>query len=243
MSDFSYFEEYRIKNITEKELFEKYYNNELLIENVIANYYLYALKIAYSFSNIEFLIDFDDRSSIAMKGLIRAIEKFDINKNINFTTFSGTVIKNDLLYALRKINRKKLDTVSLNKELFYNYNDDSQITFEKFIKDDVNIEEECENNFIKQYVLDKINKIKHLKHRSVLRDYYLYGMNQEEIANKNGFSQSYASRLIIKYIKEIRLNMVKDEILTRDQYLKITNEEIERNKCKIRRPKKMKEVV
>ena len=68
-------------------------------ESLITNNIRLALSVAQKFSYEE------DYESVAMIGLIKAADTFDIDKSIRFATYATRVIHNDILMYIRKNKR------------------------------------------------------------------------------------------------------------------------------------------
>ncbi|GAB6085960.1 SigB/SigF/SigG family RNA polymerase sigma factor [Alkaliphilus crotonatoxidans] len=81
-----------LKNMNEKELFKEYsINKELEIRNELVSRYLYIAEIL-SKKFINKGIDYEDIYQVASLGLIFAIERFDISKGFEFSSFATPTI-------------------------------------------------------------------------------------------------------------------------------------------------------
>ena len=102
---FNLFNETLVQPLEETELKEyliKYKNGDLAAKDRIIKHNLIFVKYVVNkrFSNTNY--DIDDLRSIGIVGLIKAIDTFDVNKNIKFTSYASKCIVNEILMFLRK---------------------------------------------------------------------------------------------------------------------------------------------
>lgn len=118
----------------------------------------------------------EDLFQIGMIGLLKAINTFDNTKNVAFSTYASTCIKNEILQTLRK---NKLAIVS----------------FEEWMNLDNQFEEKsiCKADFL--FLLKSLSE----RERKILIMRFS-GCSQENIGNVLGISQARVSR-ILKVIK------------------------------------------
>ena len=89
------------------ELFQKYSEgdkesfNELVLHNLCLVKHIMKL----NFKNYEY--DKEDIFYTGIIGLIKAIQTFDLEKNIKFSTYAGRCIMNEILMFIRKIRNIK----------------------------------------------------------------------------------------------------------------------------------------
>ncbi len=143
------------------------------------------------------LDSFNDLLSIAIIGLISAVDSFDESKNISFSSYAYKCITNSLLFNFRNCKRDATYvTRSLNDYVNSHYDTDLT-TLEELVPSKVNIE----NSFFKNCELSRcmnlvLNRFKPLD--KVIFLYHLSSIYQYEIASFLGFSQSYMARVIKK---------------------------------------------
>lgn len=117
-------------------------------------------------------------------GLIRAANKFDPDRDIEFSTYASRAIRNEIGMHLRKLDkRKKIKMISIQEPV----NDDQNI-------EDVLIGETGIDTFDLEPFIKKLTKLE--------RDYVVLairGYNKTDIARENGVSKSYVT-LIFKRI-------------------------------------------
>lgn len=168
------------------------YRNKLILGN-----YRLVIYIAKRYSGLG--IELEDLVSIGTIGLIKAVDTFNLKKNISFSTYAGSCIKNHILVNLRKI--KMLDK---------NINLQNEMILMNIISDSNNMEETVINNIdlyrekrILKKALDNLDKYR----KDILYDYFgVYNkpLTQKEIAQKNNISRSYVSKIIMSTINELK---------------------------------------
>lgn len=200
-------EKNKIDVLTEKEfrnLFLQYKNGdlqakeEIIIHNINLVQHVINKKIDIS-SN-----DKDDLFQTGIIGLIKAIDHFDMTKEIQFSTYATKCILNEILMYLRA--QKKYQ-----KELSINFvlNSDeegNEFTLQDTLSTDQDFVEEMIDTLEKKEVLDILHSLTE-KEIFLLKAHFGIGcerMSQLEIANYLGVSQSYASRCIKIIIKKIQ---------------------------------------
>lgn len=158
--------------------------------------------IAKKYSNSE---DIEDLFSIGTIGLIKAIDKYELEKNIKLSSFASRCIENEILMYFRKENKMK-NTISINKP----------IDIDKY-EEELYIEDICEdykatkkfdiieNTEILLYLLNNFSNI--LLEKS-FRDfiiflYFLAKEKQKYVGKVVGLARSYISRINIRFKKEI----------------------------------------
>ena len=152
-------------------------------------------------------VDLEDLVSIGSIGLIKAINTYNLDKNIKLATYASRCIDNEILMFLRK-NKKRRGELSLEDSLSYDA-EGNELHLEDVLGTEDNIvtrgiEEETE----KRLLYEEINKLpKRDKEIMTLR----YGLNntkemtQKDVAEYLGISQSYISRIEKKVINRLRV--------------------------------------
>lgn len=151
-------------------------------------------------------VNIEDLISIGTIGLIKAINSFNLEKNIKLATYASRCIENEILMYLRKNQRIKAE-ISIDEPINVDSegNDlaladilgtDSDILFK-------NIEENDNKKILNM-------AIKNLDSREKLIMELRYGfqgkkeLTQKEVADKLGISQSYISRIEKKVIDRLK---------------------------------------
>ncbi|MCL1882115.1 MAG: sigma-70 family RNA polymerase sigma factor [Oscillospiraceae bacterium] len=158
--------------------------------------------------------DTDDLISIGSIGLIRAVETFSSDKNVNFSTYAGKCIDNQIKMYFRKIKNQQKElplngTATPDKE-------GNQISLIDFFQDPVNIEDVTELRADLKMLYKYINEVLNPRERQIICKRYglLYNnggkpkvekpLTQHEVAKCLGISRSYVSRIEKKALEKLR---------------------------------------
>ena len=160
--------------------------------------------IAKKFENTMFNIE--DLISIGTIGLMKAINSFNVEKNIKLATYASRCIENEILMYLRKTQKLKTE-VSIDEPI----NVDAEGN-DLALADILG----TENDVVFKQVEDSDNRkivntaIMNLEEREKVIMELRYGFNgrkeltQKEVADKLGISQSYISRIEKKVIDRLK---------------------------------------
>lgn len=157
-------------------------------------------------------IEIEDLISIGTIGLMKAINTFNVSKNIKLATYASRCVENEILMYLRRTNKTKGE-ISIDEPLRQD-GDGNELLLSDILGTDnditsKNIEDEVDKKLLR-ISMQKLNDRE--KHIMELR----FGFNtgnektQKEVADLLGISQSYISRLEKKII-----NKMKKEILSK----------------------------
>lgn len=165
--------------------------------------------IAKKFENAG--INVEDLISIGTIGLIKAINTYDLEKNIKLATYASRCIENEILMYLRR-NNKRRGEISFDEPLNVDW-DGNELLLSDILgtEDDVvsiGIEDEVNKNLL-GYALEKLTIRE--KQLMEMRFGLISGeeMTQKEVADEMGISQSYISRLEKKIITRLRKEIKK----------------------------------
>lgn len=165
--------------------------------------------IAKKFENAG--INVEDLISIGTIGLIKAINTYDLEKNIKLATYASRCIENEILMYLRR-NNKRRGELSFDEPLNVDW-DGNELLLSDILGTDndvvfTHIEEEVNKNLL-GYALQKLTKRE--KQLMEMRFGLIsgYEMTQKEVADEMGISQSYISRLEKKIISRLRKEIKK----------------------------------
>lgn len=160
--------------------------------------------IAKKFENTG--VGIEDLISIGTIGLMKAINTFNIDKNIKLATYASRCIENEILMFLRKSNRIKGE-VSIDEPLNQD-GDGNELLLSDILGTDEDItsrriEDEVDKKLLKESIVKLSPREKYIME---LR----FGFKndeektQKEVADMLGISQSYISRLEKKIISKMR---------------------------------------
>ena len=160
--------------------------------------------IAKKFENS--LFNIEDLISIGTIGLMKAINSFNIEKNIKLATYASRCIENEILMYLRKTQKLKTE-ISIDEPINTDAEGNDLALSDILGTDNDNLFKQVEDNDNKK-VIDIA--IKNLDSREKVIMELRYGfdgkneLTQKEVADKLGISQSYISRIEKKVIERLK---------------------------------------
>ena len=169
--------------------------------------------IAKKFDNTG--VGVEDLISIGTIGLIKAINTFNISKNIKLATYASRCIENEILMYLRRNNKTKLE-VSIDEPLNVDWDGNELLLSDILGTDEDIIYRDLENEVERKLLKKALSK---LSQREKMIIEMRFGLNhpagremtQKEVADLLGISQSYISRLEKKIIGRLKKEIVKYE--------------------------------
>lgn len=152
-------------------------------------------------------LEADDLLSVGTIGLIKAVDSFDCEKSVQFSTYAARCINNEILMLIRS-NKKHKNVVSLNS-LTTNCDEDKDLELIDVLStDDDEIFNTIENNLMVQQIKGIISKKLDEREQAVLKLRYgidcKRAMTQKEVADELNISRSYISRIENKALKIIK---------------------------------------
>lgn len=179
---------------------------QLLVERNLRLVVYIAKKFENTRTGIEDLI------SIGTIGLMKAINTYDVSKNIKLATYASRCIENEILMYLRRTNKIKGE-ISIDEPLNQD-GDGNELLLSDILGTDTDcisrgLEDEVDKKLLK-IAISKLNARE--KNIMELRFGFITGneKTQKEVADMLGISQSYISRLEKKIISKM-----KKEILSK----------------------------
>ena len=176
------------------------------------NLRLICFEIKKKFSTVKY--DKEDLFSIGTIGLMKAVDTFDINKGIKFSSYASRCIDNEILMFLRKIKKDK-NLVSIDTTIsFDNEGNELKIIDTLFDTDD-----KYENYDNKELYsnIDRVIDTLPDKEKDIIKLFFGFydgkKHNQYEIAKKLNISQSYTSRLLKRLVKKVGILLSQNELI------------------------------
>lgn len=172
------------------------------------NLKLVVYEVNSKFSNS--LCDKDDLISAGVIGLIKAVDSYDITKNIKFATYASRCIDNQIRLSFRNV-RKHLNLLRLDNYV----NCVSDTTFVELLCDEKDF---FENVFTKEEyeMVRKIISELPLKEKIIVQMYFGFNgrkYTQIEIAKEVNISQSYLSRVIKDILNKIKNRLIEEHVI------------------------------
>ena len=189
----------------EKEDLLKSKNGDIKARNILVEHNLrlvaHIIKKYYAVN-----VDQDDLVSIGTIGLIKAINTFDMDKNIKLSSYASRCIENEILMHFRNL-KKSSQNVSLEDAVDI---DKDGNTLK--LMDLLSIDDDFADNLDKKLNLQKINK--YLTETLTKRELQIinlrYGLNggkpltQREVSSIMNISRSYVSRIEKKALEKLK---------------------------------------
>ena len=189
----------------EKEYLEKAAKGDINARNVLVEHNLrlvaHIIKKYYQNSSGQ-----DDLVSIGTIGLIKAINTYDIDKNIKLSSYASRCIENEILMHFRNL-RKSAQDVSLNDTIDTD-KDGNPLTLMDILADDSNIDDDIDTKLNLQVLQRYIETTLTDREREII--IYRYGLlgvdplPQRELAKRLNISRSYISRIEKKALGKLR---------------------------------------
>ncbi|WP_282706890.1 RNA polymerase sporulation sigma factor SigE [Natroniella acetigena] len=166
--------------------------------------------IARKFDNTG--IDIEDLVSIGTIGLIKAVNTFDVTKNIKLATYASRCIENEILMYLRK-NNKKRSEISFDEPLNIDW-DGNELKLSDVLGTEIDliykyIEEEVD----RELLIEAMEGLTPRERKIMILRFGLQDdkeeLTQKEVADLLGISQSYISRLEKRIIQKLQAEIDK----------------------------------
>ncbi len=189
----------------EKEMLDKLsYGEEGAKDKLIEHNLRLVVYIARRFDNTG--VDLDDLISIGTIGLIKAINSYNIEKNIKLATFASRCIENEILMYLRRTSKLKSE-ISFDEPLNVDSEGNELLLCDVLGTDSDIVSKGLEKQSEKRILFEALTRLSKREKRIMCLRFGLDGreaLTQKEVANMLGISQSYISRLEKKIVKKLR---------------------------------------
>ena len=157
----------------------------------------------------------EDLISIGTIGLIKAINTFNIDKNIKLATYASRCIENEILMYLRRNNKTKME-VSIDEPLNVDWDGNELLLSDILGTDEDVIYKDLEDEIEKSLLNTAISRLNPRERKIVELRFGLGNENEDEMTQKEvadllGISQSYISRLEKKIMKRLKKEIVRYE--------------------------------
>ena len=196
----------------EKEvLYKLSFGEEQAKKDLIEHNLRLVVYIARKFDNTG--VELDDLISIGTIGLIKAINSYNLEKNIKLATFASRCIENEILMHLRRVSKLKTE-VSFDEPLNVD-GEGNELLLSDILGTETDvvskgIEKRCERKILFE-ALNNLSK----REKSIMQLRFGLGggeaLTQKEVATMLGISQSYISRLEKKIVKKLKKEITLKE--------------------------------
>jgi len=165
--------------------------------------------IAKKFENTK--VNLEDLVSIGTVGLIKAINTYNMEKNIKLATYASKCIENEILMYLRRNIHKKLE-LSIDEPLNVDWDGNELLLSDVLGSDSESVYKKIENEEEKEALMRAIEKLPD-REKKIVELRFGFGnegeKTQKEVADILGISQSYISRLEKKIISRLKKELAK----------------------------------
>lgn len=165
--------------------------------------------IARKFENTG--IGIEDLVSIGAIGLIKAVNTFDVHKNIKLATYASRCIENEILMYLRRNAKLKFE-VSFDEPLNVDWDGNELLLSDILGTEPDVVYTEIEGSVEKDLMKECIDRLCDRERMIMEMRFGLNGQKektQKQVADYLGISQSYISRLEKRIIKQLRTEISK----------------------------------
>lgn len=219
----------KVKAEDVRTLFEQYHQdkiNGVVLEDSEARSILmliniplvsYVLMRKFGFNSIS---DDLEEMQVGKIGLIKAIDLYDIGKNINFSTYATKVIQNEILMHMRKQNSytNTAERTKISMEDYVTVEDDGKtsILIEDVVKDDCDMCEQVAEQDLLEHAIAQFKYLTPLEQDILLYSFGLCGkkkLTQEDMGRRFGKSRSSISQIMSRALNKLRLLMSNEQDL------------------------------
>lgn len=159
-----------------------------------------AYKLAWEYyQNFKGYLELSELKSVSLLGLMKAVKSFNPEYNSAFSTYSYTVIRNEILMYVRSSQRWN-NTISLETPI--HESDENCLTLADTISDNFDIEEIVHNKIHLTKLYDELNGL-NPRYKKIIC-YRLQGLTMATIGKKLKLSQPQISRDYQKILTIIR---------------------------------------
>jgi RNA polymerase sporulation-specific sigma factor len=148
----------------------------------------------------------EDLISIGTIGLMKAVNTFNVDKNIKLATYASRCIENEILMHLRKVGKERSE-VSFDEPLNTDWDGNELLISDVLGTEEDIVERPLQEHTSRQLLFQAMDCLSERERRIISMRFGLGGIEectQKEIADVMGISQSYISRLEKRIILRLR---------------------------------------
>ena len=184
-------------------------NNENAKQILVERNLRLVVYIAKKFENTG--MDLEDLISVGTIGLMKAINTFDVAKNIKLATYASRCIENEILMQLRRTTKIKTE-VSIDEPLNKD-GDGNELLLSDILGTDGDItskriEDETDRKLLRAAIEKLSQREKEIMELRFGASLQGKEKTQKEVADMMGISQSYISRIEKKIMKKMRKDIL-----------------------------------
>ncbi len=184
-------------------------NNENAKQILVERNLRLVVYIAKKFENTG--MDLEDLISVGTIGLMKAINTFNVNKNIKLATYASRCIENEILMQLRRTTKIKTE-VSIDEPLNKD-GDGNELLLSDILGTDGDItskriEDETDRKLLRAAIEKLTAREKEIMELRFGASLQGKEKTQKEVADMMGISQSYISRIEKKIMKKMKKDIL-----------------------------------
>lgn len=204
------------------DLFLRFQSGDLAAKDKIIIHNIGLVKSIVKEKFSKYMIDSDDLISIGTIGLIKAINSFDIKREVAFSTYAYKIIYNEIQKELQK-NKNSISAISISNPLLNN-SDNKEYTLENTLYSDINLEydyteqelHKAINNFI-----ENLNKSEKDIFKLYFGFYSVGPITQEQIATKYKTTKANISLIISDLLNRLKYNLEQQNLKEKEKVTKV----------------------
>lgn len=160
-----------------------------------------AYHVAIKFSNLK-SYELEDRVAICMTDMLRAFERFDLDKGIAFNTYAIYVMNTHMLQLYRETKMQKRDAKvsSLNIEV----NDEDAIIMDIIPDEEDHFESIIEDDFARD-IMHRLLPVLSDVEKAILLRVVMKGETQASVGLDFGYTQKSVSRIQARVLERARM--------------------------------------
>lgn len=195
------------------DLFLKFQSGDLEAKDKIIIHNIGLVKYVVKEKFSKYISYSEDLISIGKIGLIKAINNFDIKKDVAFCTYAYKIIYNEIQKELQK-NKNSISVISISHPLLDN-NDNQNYTLENILCSDINLEYDYTEQELYQAINNFIENLTKSE-QDILKLYFGFyaegPVTQEQIALKYKTTKTNISLIISDLLKRLKYNLEQQNL-------------------------------
>ena len=156
-------------------------------------------------------VDLDDLISVGTIGLIKAVNSYNLDKNIKLATYASRCIENEILMHLRRVSKLKAE-VSFDEPLSADYDGNELLLSDVMGTEEDSAYKKLEEAHEQMMLKKVVDGLPERERIIIVLRYGLEGkdeLTQREVADLLNISQSYISRLEKKILSKLKKELSK----------------------------------
>ena len=193
-----------------EELFIDFNNGSEIARDMLisSNIRLVISRVLTKFKNVQ--IAKNELVSVGNIGLIKAVDSYDISKEIDFSTYASRCIDNEIINYLKKYKNQIMHEI-FNVSLYNSNGEDTEVTIVDNIANDVDIIKEYEQKETAILLNELVEKLED-KDKKIIKMYFGLGcerITQAEIAKILNIKRTTLTMRINSILKKMRKELEK----------------------------------